>query len=42
MEERRKTEEKPAQDIMTVLLAVAEKILANISAKRRRYAREVL
>ena len=42
MEQGRKTEEKPAQDIMTVLLAVAEKILADISVKRRRCARKVL
>jgi hypothetical protein len=42
MEQGRKAEEKPAKDIMIVLLAVAEKILANISVKRRRCAREVL
>lgn len=42
MKEGRKTEETPAQDIMNVLLAVAEKILANISVKRRRCARKVL
>jgi|GEM_PF-5309649 len=37
-----KVEETPSQDIMAVLIAVAEKVLANISVKRCRRARQVL
>lgn len=37
-----KVEELPSQDIMAVLIAVAEKVLSNISMKRRRRARKVL
>lgn len=33
--------ESPSQDIMAVLIAVAEKVLTNIPVKRRRRAREV-
>ncbi|MGU9830521.1 hypothetical protein [Pseudomonas sp. LF242] len=37
-----KVEETPSQDIMAVLIAVAEKVLANISVKRCSRARQVL
>ncbi|KPY60991.1 MULTISPECIES: hypothetical protein [Pseudomonas syringae group] len=37
-----KVEETLSQDIMAVLIAVAEKVLSNISVKRRRRARKVL
>lgn len=37
-----KAEETLSQDIMAVLIAVAEKVLANISLKRCRRARKVL
>lgn len=37
-----KVEEFPSQDIMAVLIAVAEKVLVNISVKRRHGARKVL
>ena len=36
-----KVEEAPSQDIMAVLIAVAEKVLTN-TVKRRRRARKVL
>lgn len=35
-------EESPSQDILAVLIAVAEKVLSNIPVKRRRSARKVL
>ncbi|SHN30468.1 hypothetical protein SAMN05216593_1275 [Pseudomonas asturiensis] len=34
-------EESPSQDILAVLIAVAEKVLTNIPVKRRRCARKV-
>ena len=37
-----KVEETPSQDIMAVLIAVAEKVLANISVKHCCRARQVL
>ncbi|WP_455913111.1 hypothetical protein [Pseudomonas syringae] len=42
MKHRYKVEESPSQDIMAVLIAVAEKILTNTPVKRRRSARKVL
>lgn len=37
-----KVDELPSQEIIAVLIAVAEKVLSNISVKRRRLARKVL
>lgn len=37
-----KVDELPSQEIIAVLIAVAEKVLSKISVKRRRRARKVL
>jgi hypothetical protein len=41
MKQRCNVEESPSQDVMAVLIAVAEKVLTHTPVKRRRRTRKV-